>query len=123
MSEKYSKTEDILRLFYETKTVKAGKLDPLMWAVGPIVDTQTGEVIVEAGTQLGDRVSLIQNTNISSSRLTRKKMKEDKAKEGLKSEKGRSWVEENQENLRRKHMVKGGERTGGWALKGAVTEK
>ncbi len=123
MSEKFGRTEDILRLFYETKTVKAEKLDPLMWAVGPIVDTQTGEIIVEAGAQLGDRVSLIQNANISSGKLSRKKMKEDKAKEWLKSEKGRSWVEENQDNLRRMYMVKGGERTGGFALKCVVTEK
>jgi DNA-directed RNA polymerase subunit beta len=123
MSAEYGKTEDILRLFYETKTVKVGKLDPLMWAVGPIVDTKTGEVIVEAGTQLGDRVSLIQNANIPSSKLSRKKMKEDEAKKWLKSEKGRSWVEENQDNLRRMYMVKGGERTGGFAFKYVVTER
>jgi len=66
MSEEYSKTEDILRLFYETKTVKTGKLDPLMWAVGPIVNTETGEIIVEAGTQLGDRVGQVQEGNLDS---------------------------------------------------------
>ena len=66
MSEEYSKTEDILRLFYETKTVKTGKLDPSMWAVGPIVDVETGEVIVEAGTQLGDRVGKVQDSKLGS---------------------------------------------------------
>jgi len=66
MSEKYSKTEDILRLFYETKTVKTGKLDPLMWAVGPVVDTETGEVVVEAGTQLGDRIGQVQESSLDS---------------------------------------------------------
>jgi len=66
MSEKYGKTEDILRLFYETKTVKTEKLDPLMWAVGPIVDTETGEVVVNAGEQIGDRLHLIQTANLSS---------------------------------------------------------
>ncbi|RKY12482.1 MAG: DNA-directed RNA polymerase subunit beta [Planctomycetota bacterium] len=66
MSEEYSKTEDILRLFYETKTVKTGKLDPSMWAVGPIVDIETGEVIVEAGTQLGDRVGKVQDSKLGS---------------------------------------------------------
>ena len=66
MSEDYSKTEDILRLFYETKTVKVGKLEPSMWSVGPIVNTETGEIIVEAGAQLGDAITAIQSANISS---------------------------------------------------------
>ncbi|MHC5059985.1 MAG: DNA-directed RNA polymerase subunit beta [Planctomycetota bacterium] len=66
MSSEYGKTEDILRLFYETKTVKRAKLDPSMWSVGPIVDTETGEVIVEAGTQLGDRVGHLQESKLGS---------------------------------------------------------
>jgi hypothetical protein len=49
MDEKYGKTEDLIRLFYETKKVKVKKLDPAMWSVGPIVDTETGEILVEAG--------------------------------------------------------------------------
>ncbi len=36
----YSETEKIIRAFYETKKVSAGKLTPNMWAVGPIVDTE-----------------------------------------------------------------------------------
>jgi len=60
----YGTTEDILRLFYPTKTVPAAKLTPGMYAVGPIVDSETGEIIVKAGTQIGDRVSLIQQSHI-----------------------------------------------------------
>ncbi len=60
MDEKYGKTEDLLRLFYKTEIVKVKKLEPTMWAVGPIVDTETGEILVEAGTQLGDAVTAIQ---------------------------------------------------------------
>jgi DNA-directed RNA polymerase subunit beta len=125
MGEEYARTEDILRLFYETKTVKAGRLDPLMWAVGPVVDTETGEVLVEAGAQLGDSVSLIQNTAIpSGGQRRRKKFKDkDNAEKWLKSEGGRSWIEENQDKLRRVYMVKGGQRTGGLSLKYVVTEK
>ena len=41
MDEKYGTTESIIRLFYKTKNVTAAKLDPNMWAVGPIVDTET----------------------------------------------------------------------------------
>ncbi|MHC4458070.1 MAG: DNA-directed RNA polymerase subunit beta [Planctomycetota bacterium] len=57
-------TGEIIRLFYPTKTVQAAKLTPTVWAVGPVVDTKTGEVIVKAGTQIGDRVSLIQQSKI-----------------------------------------------------------
>ncbi|MCJ7728446.1 MAG: DNA-directed RNA polymerase subunit beta, partial [Sedimentisphaerales bacterium] len=55
----FGSTEAILRWFYPTKTVATNKLTPTMWAVGPIVDAETGEVIVKAGTQIGDKVSII----------------------------------------------------------------
>jgi len=60
----YGTTEEIIRLFYPTKTVPAAKLTPDMWAVGPIVDKETGEIIVKAGTQIGDRVTLIQQSAV-----------------------------------------------------------
>ena len=66
MSEDMGTTEQIIRLFYETKQVKVNKLDPTMWSVGPIVDTETGEVLVEAGCQLGDRVAEIQGSSLGS---------------------------------------------------------
>jgi DNA-directed RNA polymerase subunit beta len=66
MDEKFGKTEDIIRMFYETKEVKVKKLDPTMWAVGPIVDTDTGEILVDAGTQLGDSVAAIQASELDS---------------------------------------------------------
>jgi DNA-directed RNA polymerase subunit beta len=66
MDEKYGTTESIIRLFYKTKNVSAGKLDPSMWAVGSIVNTETGEVLVEAGTMIGERVGAIQQSNIGS---------------------------------------------------------
>jgi DNA-directed RNA polymerase subunit beta len=64
MDEKFGKTEDIIRMFYETKEVKAKKLDPTMWSVGPVVDTETGEILVEAGAQLGDAVASIQASEL-----------------------------------------------------------
>jgi DNA-directed RNA polymerase subunit beta len=60
----YGTAEDILRFFYPTKNVPVAELSPTMWAVGPIVDKETGEVIVEAGTQIGDRVSLVRQSKI-----------------------------------------------------------
>ncbi|MBN1788693.1 MAG: DNA-directed RNA polymerase subunit beta [Sedimentisphaerales bacterium] len=64
MGEEYGTTEGIIRLFYETKNISVSKLDPLMWAVGPVVDTESGEIIVEAGTQIGDRVGQIQKSSV-----------------------------------------------------------
>jgi DNA-directed RNA polymerase subunit beta len=64
MSEEYSSTEAIIRIFYETKTISTDKLDPMMWSVGPVVDTESGEIIVEAGTQIGDRAGQIQRSSI-----------------------------------------------------------
>jgi DNA-directed RNA polymerase subunit beta len=64
MSPQFSTTEQILRAFYPTKTVATNKLTPTMWAVGPIVNTETGEVIVKAGEQIGDKVSLIRQSDI-----------------------------------------------------------
>jgi len=114
----YSTTAEILRLFYPTKTVPAAKLTPTMWAVEPIVDQETGEVIVKPGGQIGDKVSLIRNATISSGSSPLVKRTPKEAKEWLnKRKKGRIWLEENQNNLREKYMVKGGQRTGGFAFK------
>lgn len=66
MSEDLGTSEQIIRTFYETKKVKSAKLDPSMWSVGPIVDTESGEVLVSAGCMLGDSVPLIQNSGIAS---------------------------------------------------------
>ena len=65
-SEDMGTTEQIIRLFYDTKQVKTNKLDPTMWSVGPIVDTDTGEVLVEGGCQVGDRVPEIQASSLES---------------------------------------------------------
>jgi DNA-directed RNA polymerase subunit beta len=69
--------EQILRVFYPTKTIPVAKLAPTMWAVGPIVDKETGEIIVKAGRQIGDKVSLIQqSTRGSPARITQKRITE-----------------------------------------------
>ncbi len=60
----YGTTEDILRLFYPTKTVSKTKLTSTMWVVGPIVDTKTGEIIVKAGTQIGDRLAAVRQSRL-----------------------------------------------------------
>ncbi len=118
----HSTAEEILRAFYPTKTVPKAKLTPAMWAVGSIVDTETGEIIVKAGTQISDRVSLIQNANISLAPSSLVKLTQEEAEEWLKKTEGCSWLEKNQKSLREKYMIKGGERTGGFAFKYVETK-
>ena len=60
MSPDYSTTGQILRLFYDTTTVSVSELTPTMWAVEPIVDEESGEIIVDAGSQISDKVSIVQ---------------------------------------------------------------
>jgi len=62
MDEKFSKTEDIIREFHQTKNVTVDNLKADMWVVGPVVDKETGEVIVKAGCQIGDTLARIQQS-------------------------------------------------------------
>jgi len=64
ISDDFGTTEQIIRHFFQTKEVQKGRLSPEMWVVGDIVDTESGEIIVRAGTQVGDKVSLIQQSGI-----------------------------------------------------------
>jgi len=64
ISPDFGTTEQIIRLFYPTKKIQKSKLTPEMWAVGDVVDKKSGEVIVKAGAQLGDKVSLIQQSTL-----------------------------------------------------------
>jgi DNA-directed RNA polymerase subunit beta len=64
MSEEYGTTEQIIRLFHSTKKVSASKLDASMWSVETIADPKSGEVIVAAGTQIGDRLQHIRRSKI-----------------------------------------------------------
>ena len=76
ISADYGSPEAILRGFYPTKTVTKDELTTAMWAVGPIVDMNTGEVIVKAGTQIGDRLHLIQSGNLATGEAFTKKVVE-----------------------------------------------
>jgi len=81
MDEAYGTTEQILRLFYPTKKVLLSKLVPTMWSVQPIVDKESGEIIVKAGAQISDKVSLIQAAYAKpKTKSTKKQTKAKKAK-------------------------------------------
>ncbi len=77
--EAYGTTEQILRLFYPTEKLPVNKLMPNMWAVEPIVDRESGEIIVEAGGQIGDKASLIQAALTEPKTKGSKKQKKSKA--------------------------------------------
>ncbi len=64
MDEKFSTDEAILRSFYETKQCAVGQLRADYYAVGSIIDTETGEEIVKAGALIGDAVAKIQASSI-----------------------------------------------------------
>ncbi len=119
MDPAFSTTDKILRAFYPTKTVPVGKLTPSMWAVTPIADPRTGEIIAKASTQIGDKVSVIQSA-YSHARSTTRREKKDES--WLETNKGRAWVEENQKWLRKEYMVEGSKVTGGFAFKYVLTE-
>jgi DNA-directed RNA polymerase subunit beta len=78
MNPEYGTTEQILRLFYQTENVPVEKLTPMMWAVQPIVDEESGEVLVKAGGQISDKVSLIQAAYAGSTTKGQKKQKSKK---------------------------------------------
>ncbi len=84
MDPAYSTTEQILRLFYPTKAVPITKLTPTMWAVEPIVDKESGEIIVKAGAQISDKVSLIQAAYAApKAKSSKKQTKAKKSKESI----------------------------------------
>ena len=75
MCPEYGSNEQILRLFYPTKTVSVDKLAPSMWLAESIVNPQTGEILLKAGTQISDKVSLIQQISPESkTRVTQNKI-------------------------------------------------
>ncbi len=64
MAPEYGTVAAILRVFYDTENVPVVKLEPTMWAVAPIMDTQTGEIIVNSAQQIGERIGQIQASNL-----------------------------------------------------------
>jgi len=64
MSKTYSADESIIREFYKTKKVRAAALAPDMYVVSPIVDEESGDVLVGSGCQIGDVVARVQELPI-----------------------------------------------------------
>jgi DNA-directed RNA polymerase subunit beta len=69
MDAKFADTEALIRLFYETKilklaSVKAGTPVQDMYVVAPVVDKDTGEVVVQAGERIGEKWDTLRNSAI-----------------------------------------------------------
>ena len=72
MDEGYSSTEAIVREFHKTKTVSTESLKAEMWAVGAVVDKETGEVLVKAGCQIGEALGRIQQSSLKKMEVVEK---------------------------------------------------
>ncbi len=69
MDPKFSTDEAIVEEFFKTKSVKTSQLQPDMYTVSPIVDEESGDVLVHAGCQVGDAVERIQNSSMKQVRV------------------------------------------------------
>ncbi len=66
LDKKYSTTEGIIREFYSIETVKVANLQAGHYAVGPIIDAESGEELVKAGAQIGETLNKIQASALKS---------------------------------------------------------
>jgi DNA-directed RNA polymerase subunit beta len=64
MDPKYNSDADIIREFYQTKTLPVEKLRVQMYVVEPFVDPDTGEEILPAGGQIGEALTKIVSSPI-----------------------------------------------------------
>ena len=62
-------TEDILNLFYSTADIPVEQLRPEHYIASPIIDNETGEVLVGMCRQVGEAVEVIQNSSLSTIRI------------------------------------------------------
>jgi len=60
----YSSDVDIIRAFYETKSVPVAQLKPTMIAAEAVVDPETGEELLSAGAEISETIKKIQASSI-----------------------------------------------------------
>ncbi len=64
MDAKYSTDQAIIEEFFATKALRTSSLTPDMYMVSSIIDEESGEVLVQAGCQIGDAVERIQESSL-----------------------------------------------------------
>src|SRR5712671_6690563 len=66
LDKKYSTTRAIIKEFYGVETVKVKDLQQAYYAVAPIIDAETGEELVKAGSQIAEALQKIQASDLKS---------------------------------------------------------
>jgi DNA-directed RNA polymerase subunit beta len=66
LDKKLGTSEAIIREFYTVESVKVGQLNNQYYAVGAIIDTESGEELVKAGAQIGEAINRIQASGLKS---------------------------------------------------------
>src|SRR3954470_4377834 len=64
LDKKYSSTEQIIKEFYSIEKVKIADLQQGHYAVGAIIDAESGEELVKAGAQVGEALNKIQASSL-----------------------------------------------------------
>ncbi len=72
MDEKFGTDEAIIGAFYEVEDLKVGSLKPTHWTAADIVNPETGEVLVDAGHQVGEALPKIQGSPLKSVKVIAK---------------------------------------------------
>src|SRR5712671_1339036 len=66
LDEKYSTTRAIIKEFYGVETVKVKDLQATYYAASPIIDAESGEELVKAGSQIAEALQKIQASDLKS---------------------------------------------------------
>src|SRR4051812_25511492 len=66
LDRKYSSSESIIKEFYQTENVKMKDLQAAYYAVGAIIDAETGEELVKPGAQIGESLTKVQASSLKS---------------------------------------------------------
>jgi DNA-directed RNA polymerase subunit beta len=66
LDKKLGTSEAIIREFYTVESVKVGQLNNQYYAVGTIIDTESGEELVKSGAQIGEAINRIQASGLKS---------------------------------------------------------
>jgi DNA-directed RNA polymerase subunit beta len=64
IDEDFSSTDKLIRSFYEVQNLPTSKVKPEHYAAAPIIDTETGEEIVKAACQIGERIETVLASNL-----------------------------------------------------------
>src|SRR4051812_6350049 len=64
LDKKYSSSESIIKEFYQTENVKLKDLQAEYYAVGAIIDAETGEELVKPAAQIGESLSKVQASSL-----------------------------------------------------------